>query len=106
MVLDGHDRLFARGHFIQPASAVELVEEMGDLGSVIRVFIRDKCELGATLTVECDRLFMGWRLWCQQNGRRHAGTAQTFGRSLRAVLPKLRTRHPANGRVYVGIALL
>ena len=34
-------------------------------------------------------LYKSWQLFCEEIGREHSGTTQTFGRDLRAVLPLL-----------------
>ena len=47
--LDGWDRLYARGRFVQPASAADLIQQFEDLGSPIRAFLRDRCDVGAAI---------------------------------------------------------
>ena len=37
-------------------------------------------------------LSLAWTFWCSENGRDKPGTAQTFGRNVRAVLPWVTTR--------------
>ena len=53
--------------------------------------------------------FQAWKDYCQSIGRDHHGTAQTFGRDLRAAVPGLKVRQPRMGsgrlRWYDGIAL-
>jgi putative DNA primase/helicase len=105
--LEGWDRLYARGRFVQPPSAATLVQEFEDLGSPIGAFVRERCEVGHGYDVPKDRLFQEWKTWCTGNGREHPGTVQTFGRNLRAVLPGLGERQPrvlgARVRYYEGI---
>jgi putative DNA primase/helicase len=107
--LEGWDRLYARGRFIQPLSAVDLVQEFEDLGSPIGAFVRERCEVGQGLDVSKDRLFQAWKTWCLENGRERPGTVQTLGRNLRAVLPGLHESQPrvlgARVRYYEGIRL-
>src|SRR5215471_17501725 len=80
-----------RARLIQPASAAETVQELEDLSSPIASFIRDRCRVGPECTVEINRLFEAWTDWCRTQGRDHPGTAQSFGRDLRAALPELKT---------------
>ncbi|CAN5679858.1 hypothetical protein BH23GEM6_BH23GEM6_04440 [soil metagenome] len=107
--LDGWDRLTERGHFIQPASSQDAVREMEDLGSPIGAFIRERCHIGPGRTIECRALYESWKSWCQAEGRDHAGTAQTFGRDLRAAIPGLKTSSLRVGegrsRFYEGVEL-
>ena len=90
--LEGRDRLYARGHFIQPASANDLIEEFANLSSPESAFVKERCQSDSGATVAHRQLFEAWKLWCEDNGRDRPGTAQTFGRNLRARLPWLKTR--------------
>lgn len=104
--LGGLDRLRKRGYFMQPASAADAVQEIEDLGSPISAFIRDRCDVGTQYSVVIDDLFNSWAEWGKTQGRDHPGTAQTFGRDLRAAVPDLKTMKPhAAKRLYRGIGL-
>jgi putative DNA primase/helicase len=100
--IDGLARLRKRGHFVQPKSGLELVNEMEDLSSPIKAFLRDACDVGPEHSIEPNELFIMWKLWCEKNGREHPGDVQRFGRDLRTALPGLRTsnrRNPDDSRV-------
>ncbi len=103
----GWQRLTKRGHFVQPASSVEAMRELEDLGSPIGAFIRDMCIIGGE--VACSELFEAWQTWCKDHGREHPGTSQNFGRGLRAAVPGLKIQQSRTdvGRVrkYQGIGL-
>ena len=107
--LAGLDRLQARGHFISPKSACEAVREMGDLGSPISAFLRDRCHVEPGASVLTHDLYAAWSSWCHDHGRDHRGTAQTFGRDLSAAVPGLKTTQPREGgervRRYEGVRL-
>ena len=109
--LTGYDRLRARGHFVQPASAEQAAEELADLGSPVGVFVRERCVVNHFLCVECEILFVAWKQWCGEQHRDHHGTIQTFGRDLRAAVPTLATiqgRDSKTGnrhRYYQGVGL-
>lgn len=92
--LGGHDRLYARGRFVQPESAQELVEAFEDLGSPIGTFIRERCETAPEHEVRADTLYAVWKEWCADVGREKPGTIQTLGRNLRAAVPWLDTPRP------------
>ncbi len=107
--IEGWHRLRDRGHFLQPESARDAVRDLEDLGSPVGAFVRERCEARPGLQVEIRRLFVAWQAWCEEQGREHPGTRQTFGRDLRAVLPGLKTRQPRDGderlRLYEGVDL-
>ena len=107
--LDGLDRLRARGHFEQPESARQAVDELGLLGAPVAAFAQERCIVGPGRTCAVDAMFRAWRDWCADNGRLQPGTKQTFGRDLRAALPGLKVTRPRDGqaryRTYEGIEL-
>ncbi len=90
--LEGRDRLYERGYFVQPKSAVDLIQELTDLGSPEAAFLRQHTEIEHGATVSQRELFAAWVTWCMDNGRDRPGTAQTFGRNVRAALPWVTTR--------------
>jgi putative DNA primase/helicase len=108
--LDGLELLHKQGRFTEPQSSVETLTALADLVSPTSAFVRDCCLRGQLLEVQCSELYRAWKLWAEDNGQR-AGSAQTFGRNLRAVIPGLRVSRPRIGpddsqiRVYSGIAL-
>jgi putative DNA primase/helicase len=87
--LEGRDRLYARGYFVQPASAADLMQEFADLGSDEATFLRERCEVDAAASVEQKRLFVAWQAWCVENGKTNVGTTHTFNRNVRAAMPVL-----------------
>ncbi len=109
--LDGLDRLRERGHFDQPHAALHLVEQLDALGSPVKAFVVDCCEVGPTKWVAASALFEAWQAWCQRENRDHVGTVQSFGRQLGAAAPHVRVTQPSKDvsagrqRRYVGIGL-
>ena len=108
--LNGKDRLAQHGYFQTPQSSNEVTQELEDLGAPISAFIRDCCEVGPRKSIEIGELFSKWKSWCMNQGRDHPGTAQSFGRDLRAAVPTLRQTQPREGgerkRWYEGIGLI
>jgi putative DNA primase/helicase len=106
----GWDRLAKRGRFRQPASGADAMLQLEDLSSPVGAFVRERCEVGAAYTVSVSDVFNAWTGWCITQGREHAGTAQSFGRDLRAVVPGLRTARPrevgSRVRKYEGLRLV
>jgi putative DNA primase/helicase len=105
----GWRRLTERGYFVSPASSADAVRELEDLGSPIGAFVRERCIIAPGRAVETTQLYEVWCDWCRQQGRDHAGSAQTFGRDLRAAVPGFKVRQPRGGdgrrRLYEGIGL-
>lgn len=110
--IEGWRRLRDRGHFLQPDSGRELIEQMEDLSSPVSAFIRDQCEVKPGLEVETKLLYEAWKKWCESMGRKE-GDSQNFGRNLHASLPFLKTKGTRRGagqdqvqiRIYAGIGL-
>ena len=108
--IEGWKRLNNRGYFVQPGSAVEMLDDLENLSSPIKQFIADMCETGPTSEASVVTLFRAWERWCEDNHRDHKGTNQTFGRDLRAGLPNLRQQNrrtvgDRRERWYIGIAV-
>jgi putative DNA primase/helicase len=106
--IEGWKRLRKRGHFKQPKSSRDLMQELEDIASPIKAFIRDCCDVDPYVETACDLLYETWRIWCGGQGRNP--TAQpTFGRDLRAAIPSLKvvqhnTDVKKGQRFYKGIA--
>ncbi|PZS02880.1 MAG: NTP-binding protein [Pseudonocardiales bacterium] len=94
--LDGLDTLTRSGAFTEPASSRDAIIALQDLVSPVAAFVRDRCTIRPGAEVPVAELFAQWRLWCEDNGHR-PGSAQTFGRDLRAVVPVLRIFRPRSG---------
>lgn len=108
--LEGLDRLLARGHFVQPASGREIMDDIEKLAAPVKAFIADQCDTSNPVAeVAAPALYTAWCRWCAKNGREHWGTQQTFGRDLRSALPRLSVgQHRVHGipvRYYIGIKL-
>jgi putative DNA primase/helicase len=108
--LDGLDRLTGNGHFTVPAASTSMVVAMNDLVSPMSAFVRDWCQRGPALEISVTDMFAGWNRWCEENGRDHPGTVQTFGRDLVTVAPGVHVKQVTRGhdriRTYVGVSLL
>ena len=107
--LAGWAALTRAGRSRQPAAAQQAMEQLEDLSSPISAFVRERCETGAAHSVNVGDVFDAWTGWCMTQGREHAGTAQSFGRDLRAAVPALKTTRPREGgdrtRMYQGLRL-
>jgi len=104
----GWQRLQERGHFVQPQSSADALQELEDLSSPIRAFVRERCDVAPGLRVEVSALYERWREWCTSTGRSHPGNVQTFGRDVRAAFPDLRVIQSRDRddrfRVYAGLS--
>jgi putative DNA primase/helicase len=106
--LDGLDRLARNGALTEPKSSADARTALQDMVSPIGAFVREQCYRNGEVPV--DVLFTAWKSWCEDNNHR-AGSAQTFGKDLRAVVPILHVRQPRDEhgkqsqRFYAGISL-
>ena len=107
--IEGWRWLRQRGRFEQPESSRELIDGMADLSSPVGAFVRDRCLVGPSYRAAVDDLFAEWKLWCEHNGRREHGTAQSFGRDLMAAVATLKRVQGREGesryRAYDGIGI-
>jgi len=106
--LEGLRRLRDEYRFTDPATGDDLRQELNDLASPIRAFLRECCNVQSGQVVEVSDLYAAWGAWCVEQARQ-PGPVNVFGRDLRAAVPGLRSRQPREGdsrkRVYEGISL-
>ena len=107
--IEGWKRLRVVGHFKQPASAQQAMEQLEDLASPVGAFLRECCDVGPLHISKPSDVFGAWETWCSAQGREHTGTVQSFGRDLRAACPGLKMVQPRDGgeraRSYQGLGL-
>jgi putative DNA primase/helicase len=108
--LEGLDRLRRTNRFTRPPSTDEAIIALQDLASPVAAFVRDCCTRDLGDEEPFKLVFAAWRVWAEDNGHK-PGSAQTFGRNLRAVVPGLRVARPRVGdddervRMIRGLAL-
>jgi putative DNA primase/helicase len=97
------------GHFKQPASAQQAMQQLEDLSSPVGAFVREHCQVGAAFNCNVGDVFTAWVQWCTAQRRDHPGTVQAFGRDLGAAVPGLTVvqRGPRGEqvRLYQGLGL-
>ncbi|MFN0137986.1 MAG: phage/plasmid primase, P4 family [Phycisphaerae bacterium] len=104
--IEGLRRLNARGHFVQPASVAETVQDMENLASPVTAFVRESCVLEPSARIDADMLYRAWTEWCERDGRSMVTTKQVFGRDLAAAFAGVRCRgNGRTGRFYQGLRL-
>ncbi len=108
--IEGWQRLQKRGHFVQPRSSVDTVQELEDLGSPVAAFVRERCAVGPEEEIETLRLYHAYQAWCESQGWKFTSDQVRFGRDLRAAVPGVQRgekwrRKEHRERVYKGIAL-
>jgi putative DNA primase/helicase len=91
--IEGLDRLKDRGHFLMPESGKDAVQQLEDLSSPISAFIRDRCVVASSASVEVDALWGSWKTWCEADNR-PPGTKAIFGRDLKAAVPTIKRGRP------------
>jgi len=107
--IEGRRRLYERGYLVQPESSGDVIAELASLSSLFKAFLDEECVIGPGYSVRRDTLYEAWKQWCRKMGRDHAGTAESFGRDLRAALPAIKDSRPrvagARPWVYEGVGL-
>jgi putative DNA primase/helicase len=91
--IEGYRRLNERGQFRQPNNAMEIVSELETLGSPIRAFLRDECDVGAGYDVKGEALYEAYITWAKSNHQKEHNK-EWFGRELRGAVPGLRHSRP------------
>jgi putative DNA primase/helicase len=106
--VEGWKRLRVRGRFVAPRSSRAAGDDLERLASPVRAFAEDEAVFGAAEWVTKTFAFERWKAWCSENGHQ-PGSAEMFGRSLRAAFPELRNdqREPGGERrkLYTGMTL-
>lgn len=104
--IEGWHFLRAQGHFIEPTSSQDLVEEMEDSMSPIGAFVRDRCVVDAEQRIWVKDIYDAWKDWCKEQGRDHPGTVQSFSRDLRSFVSTVQVHKGTDGtRFYAGVGL-
>jgi len=105
----GWARLRSRGHFVQPPSGQEYMDEFLSLSSPILSFIEEECVVGPDYRVPIADLYAAWKKFCEQRGRDHPGDEGGFGKNLKAACTSIKVTRPRKGdgriRAYEGITL-
>jgi phage/plasmid-associated DNA primase len=94
LALTALDNLRAREwQFIQPETGAEMLEELKDYASEVRMFANARCELGSQSQTLVAKLYDSYRGWCEIHGR-YATNLETFSTKLRAQFPTLKDGRP------------
>jgi putative DNA primase/helicase len=106
LMIEGLRRLYRQG-FTEPAYQKALIQDLEELGSPIRPFIRERCVLGADQQVTITALWSAWLKWCSdQDQQQPFSTSSVFGRSLRSCCPEIsKKKSRSEDNYYVGIGL-
>jgi putative DNA primase/helicase len=91
--IKGYRRLNERGHFVQPGNAAEVMDEIETLGSPIRAFLRDRCDVGPKKEVDAETLYHVYLSWAEAN-RQKTPNKEWWARELRAAVPGLKSYRP------------
>lgn len=106
--LEGLDRLLARGHLLQPKSALEDLEIISHLSSPTLAFVEECCDVGVNQLVSRKQLFAAWQAWCAATDSMTCGD-RVFGRNLRAAVPNIGDQRigprGSQTRCYRGVSL-
>lgn len=108
--IEGWRRLTARGHFLLPEASRLAIEELEDMSTPVRAFLRERCQLDPNSITPKDTLWEAWRTWCGLNNETSGNARQFFknlvaasGRTIRGSKPNAEGRRIPS---YVGIRVL
>ncbi|HEV3340210.1 MAG TPA: phage/plasmid primase, P4 family, partial [Pirellulales bacterium] len=105
----GWRRLRERGYFEEPPASAGMRQQLDDLTSPIKVFIRERCQVGPEHRVVRGDLYHAYKKWCGEVGRNRVEDDAGFGRQLLAAVPAISSaQRRVNGepkRFYDGIGL-
>jgi P4 family phage/plasmid primase-like protien len=96
--LDGLHQLRLDGAIVSPASAAELVADVENLGSPIKAFISERCEIGQSdYEVTKDALWHAYTQWHREEGiAGHPLSKEMFSRNLKTAFPgQVRDHRPS-----------
>ena len=105
--LQGRERLYERGRFVQPESGKTVIDDLVELSSPVTAFVEERCDLGPDQAVAIADLFDNWMNWCEENNQ-PPGSKKAFGIALRAAYPHIEDRRGSGEprtREYVGVGL-
>ncbi|WP_435020722.1 DNA primase family protein [Tundrisphaera sp. TA3] len=106
----GLERLRHSGTLTRPKAGNAILDDLDHLGSPIKEYLEDCCEIGPNLIIRSQTLWESWVEWCQAHGYK-AGNSGQFGAMLKAAEPGIdRVRHGRDERgnqirCYQGVTL-
>lgn len=95
----------ARGHYTQPDSSREIIEEWKEAANPVAMFIKD-CAIPTQSAMEgtrADALWRTWNVWCDETNHQK-GTLTSFGRRLTLTLGASKKQKRSDG-VYYAVSL-
>lgn len=108
--LAGLQRLRERGRFVQPAGGLDMLRQVEECASPVKVFVEDRCEVGAGYRVPKDDLFRVWGQHCRGQNIKDVGDLPRFSKALMAAYRNVESVRAVMGGkrvwVYDGIQLI
>jgi putative DNA primase/helicase len=97
-----------KNKFTRVAAADDAIQQMRDLASPVRAYVRENCELHSGFEISVDHLFGDYKMWSENNNYPKQ-SKQLFGRDLLAAFSQVKRKHAGSEgnrtRMYVGIRL-
>ena len=87
--LEGYRRLRKRGHFVQPQSGLEYLDQMDENAGVVKRFVLEKCAVHPDYQVTKSLLYKEFLEWSKDHGH-HAMADSTFATDLLGLHMKIR----------------
>ena len=108
LMIKGLRRLHRQG-FTKTSYQTALTDDLEELGSPIRAFVKEQCDVGEGKWVPTKELYNAWRSWREDDMQqsRKDGDSMRFGRDLKLAFPGIRRKRKrgVEGWCYFGISL-
>jgi len=98
LALEGRRRLYARGRFLQPSSAKDLIEMSENIANPKKAFIEERYDLVPNHHERKDDVFECWKEWAMDQNLQ-VGSKEYFSRDLLAAFPnEIEKSRPKDGK--------
>jgi putative DNA primase/helicase len=87
-----------------PASSLDLIRHVEELGSPVSAFVRDCCEVAPTKEIKTKECYAVFVAWCEETGQKPQNRAM-FGKALKSLIPNVGDGGRAPNRKYIGVGL-
>jgi putative DNA primase/helicase len=108
LMIKGLRRLHRQG-FTKTSYQTALTGDLEELGSPIRAFVKERCDVGEGKWVPTKELYNAWRNWRDDDMQqsRKDGDSMRFGRDLKLAFPRVHRgkKRGEAGKCYFGISL-
>jgi P4 family phage/plasmid primase-like protien len=96
LAIAARSRLYGRGRFTQPESALDLLEDAQELASPVKRFVDECYDFDPNGTEPTSSVFTRWKSWATEHNY-PIGNEGIFGKNLKAAYPAIKKVRPREG---------